>query len=69
METNLRGRNGAEIQHFRSENTRSYYNKRIIMIYMWFTSINYCTLAVEKDRDFSFMTITTKWKPDLLDII
>ena len=37
---------------------------------MWFTvCINYCTLAVEKDRDSSFMTITTKWKPDLLDII
>jgi hypothetical protein len=30
------------------------------MIYMWFTSINYYKLAVEKDRDSIFTTI---WKP------
>ena len=27
------------------------------MIYMWFTGINYCKLAVEKDRDSIFTTI------------
>jgi hypothetical protein len=36
------------------------------MIYMWFTGINYYKLAVEKDRDFIFTTITTIWKPGLL---
>jgi hypothetical protein len=44
----------AEIQHFRTENTRSDYNKRILMIYMCFTGINYYILAVEKDRDSIF---------------
>jgi hypothetical protein len=34
------------------------------MIYMWFTGINYYKLAVEKDRDSIFTTITTIWKPD-----
>ena len=37
------------------------------MMYMWFTGINYYKLAVEKDRDFIFTTITTIyiiWKPD-----
>jgi hypothetical protein len=29
------------------------------MIYMWFTGINYYELAVEKDRDSIFTTITT----------
>ena len=29
------------------------------MIYMWFTGINYYKLAVEKDRDSIFTTITT----------
>ena len=34
------------------------------MIYMWFTGINYSKLAVEKDRDSIFTTITrTIWKP------
>jgi hypothetical protein len=33
------------------------------MIYMWFTGINYYKLAVEKDRDSTFTTITTIWKP------
>ena len=33
------------------------------MIYMWFTGINYHKLAVEKDRDSIFTTITTIWKP------
>jgi hypothetical protein len=28
------------------------------MIYMWFTGINYYILAVEKDRDSIFTTIT-----------
>ena len=28
------------------------------MIYMWFTGINYYKLAVEKDRDSVFTTIT-----------
>ena len=32
------------------------------MIYMWFTSINYSKLAVEKDRDSIFTTIRTIWK-------
>ena len=36
------------------------------MIYMWFTGINYYKLAVEKDRDSVFKTITTTWKPGLL---
>ena len=31
---------------------------------MWFTGINY-KLAVEKDRDSIFTTITTIWKPGL----
>jgi hypothetical protein len=35
------------------------------MIYTWFTGINYYKLAVEKDRDSSFTTITTIWKPGL----
>ena len=35
------------------------------MIYMWFTGINYYKLAVEKDRDSIFTTITTIWKPGL----
>ena len=30
---------------------------------MWFTGINYYKLAVEKDRDSIFTTITTIWKP------
>jgi hypothetical protein len=29
------------------------------MIYMWFTGINYYKLAVEKERDSIFTTITT----------
>jgi hypothetical protein len=29
---------------------------------MWFTGINYYKLAVEKDRDSIFTTITTIWK-------
>ena len=33
------------------------------MIYMWL--INYYKLAVEKDRDSIFTTITTVWKQDL----
>jgi hypothetical protein len=49
----------AEIQHFRTKNTRSDYNWRILMIYMWFTGRNYYKLAVEKDRDSIFTTI---WK-------
>jgi hypothetical protein len=36
------------------------------MIYMCFTGINYYKLAVEKDRDSVFTTITTMWKPDLI---
>jgi hypothetical protein len=28
------------------------------MIYMWFTGINYYKLAVEKDLDFIFTTIS-----------
>ena len=32
------------------------------MIYMWFIGINYYKLAVQKDRDFIFTTITTIWK-------
>jgi hypothetical protein len=32
---------------------------------MWFTGINYYKLVVEKDRDSSFTTITTIWKPRL----
>jgi hypothetical protein len=35
------------------------------MIYMRFTDINYYKLAVEKDSDSIFMTITTIWKPGL----
>jgi hypothetical protein len=35
------------------------------MIYMWFTGIDYYKLAVEKDRDSIFTTITTIWKPGL----
>jgi hypothetical protein len=30
---------------------------------MWFTGINYYKLAVEKDRDSIFTTITIIWKP------
>jgi hypothetical protein len=33
------------------------------MIYMWFTGKNYYNLAVEKERDSIFTTITTKWNP------
>ena len=33
------------------------------MIYVWFTGINYYKLAVEKDRDSIFTTITLIWKP------
>jgi hypothetical protein len=33
------------------------------MIYMWFTGINCYKLAVEKDRDSIFTTITTIWNP------
>ena len=33
------------------------------MIYMWFTGINYYKLAVEKDRDSIFTSITTISKP------
>jgi hypothetical protein len=39
------------------------YNWRILMIYIWFTGINYYKLAVEKDRDSIFTTIKTIWKP------
>jgi hypothetical protein len=34
-----------EIQQFRSENMRSDYNQKILMIDMWFTGINYYKLA------------------------
>jgi hypothetical protein len=30
---------------------------------MWFTGMNYYKLAVKKDRDSIFTTITTIWKP------
>jgi hypothetical protein len=33
------------------------------MIYMWFPGINYYKLAVQKDRDSIFTTITIIWKP------
>jgi hypothetical protein len=33
------------------------------MIYIWFTGINHYKLAVAKDRDSIFTTITTIWKP------
>jgi hypothetical protein len=33
------------------------------MIYMWFTGINYYNMAVEKDHDFIFTTVTTILKP------
>ena len=36
------------------------------MIYMRFTGINYYKLAVEKDRDSIFTTITTIWKQGLI---
>jgi hypothetical protein len=36
------------------------------MIYMSFTGINYYKLAVEKDRDSIFTTITKIWKPGSL---
>ena len=58
----------AEIQHFRTENTRSDYNSRILMIYMWFTGINYYKLTLEKDRDSIFTIITTIWKPRSRDL-
>jgi hypothetical protein len=32
---------------------------------MWFTGINYYKLAVEKDHDSIFTTITTIWEPGL----
>jgi hypothetical protein len=32
------------------------YNWRILVIYMWFTGINYYKVAVEKDRDSIFTT-------------
>jgi hypothetical protein len=32
------------------------------MIYMWFTGVNYYKLAVEKDPDSIFTTVTTIWK-------
>jgi hypothetical protein len=35
------------------------------MIYMWFTGINYYKLAVEKDRDYIFTTISSGGKPGL----
>jgi hypothetical protein len=35
------------------------------MIYMWFTGKNYYNLAVEKDRDSIFTTVTTIWKSAL----
>ena len=35
------------------------------MIYMWFTGINCYKLAVEKNRDSIFTTITTIWKSGL----
>jgi hypothetical protein len=58
----------AEIQHFKTENTRSDYNWRILD---YLNGINYYKLAVEKDRDSIFTTIshwrvttiTTIWKP------
>jgi hypothetical protein len=36
------------------------------MIYMWFTGKNYYNLAVEKDRDSIFTTVTTILKPGLM---
>jgi hypothetical protein len=53
----------AEIQHFRTENTWSDYNWRILMIFIWFPGTNYYKLAVEKDRVSIFTTVTTIWKP------
>jgi hypothetical protein len=36
---------------------------------MWFTGKNYYKLAVEKDRDSIFTTITTIWKPGFRNAI
>jgi hypothetical protein len=38
------------------------------MIYMWFTSKNYYNLAVEKDRDSIFTTVTPIWNPGTSNI-
>jgi hypothetical protein len=51
----------ADIQHFRTENTRSDYRttEYLITIYMWFTGINYYKLVVEDDCVSIFTTVTT----------
>jgi hypothetical protein len=36
---------------------------------MWFTGINYYKLALEKDRDSIFTTITTIWKPGSMRLV
>jgi hypothetical protein len=38
------------------------------MIHMWFTGINYYKLAIEKDRDSIFTTITNIWKPGISEL-
>ena len=55
----------AEIQQFNTDNRKSDYNWRILMISMWCTGINYYNLAVEKDRDSVFTTVATIWTPGL----
>jgi hypothetical protein len=35
---------------------------------MWFTGKNYYNLAVEKDRDSIFTTVTPIWKPGTSNI-
>ena len=40
----------------------------MLMIYMWCTGINYYKLAVGKDRNSIFTTITTIWKPGFRSI-
>jgi hypothetical protein len=47
----------AEIQHFRTENTRSDYNQRILIIHMRFTGVNYYKLRKIVTRYFT--TVTT----------
>ena len=34
-----------------------------MILYMWFTGMSYYKLAVEKDSDSIFTTISSMWKP------
>jgi hypothetical protein len=51
------------MQNWNRHKQSDYKQSGILMIYILFTSKSYYNLAVVKDRDSIFTTVTTIWKP------